>query len=347
MLKRSAVLIVFCMVFGGLSPRMATAQTPPLEKTAAYWEALIQISYPAAWPPPVYTVGQMLLAPDTAAALQGQITGPVIVIRLIDPIHELLLPKDATFEEIAISLILTPGRNFQLPDRQETTFAGLSGAFVRFEARTGNDESKTLFGIATVAMLPDGRYVAMVFTVPADQWSGFLTTWEAISASVKLLTPSSFPAPKLDQATPHTFRVGGLRFALPATWTESAVGEQAMIYTDPTFPAYADQSGYNSGPLIVLQALPVAPAQTVATALTELAALTPEESAKIATLEIDGVRGAQVSFADAGAGQTVTLTAIPSRDGRVLNVFRFTAPEVLSDVLKPFFERVLASVRLN
>lgn len=345
--KRAALLIGFCMAFGLLSPMGAIAQTPPLEKNAAYWETLIQISYPAAWPPPVYTVGQMLLAPDTAAALRGEITGPVIVIRLVDPVNELFLQKDATFEEIALSLILTPGRNFQIPDRQETTFAGLPGAFVRFEARAGDDESKTLFGIATVAMLPDGRYVAMIVTVPADQWGNFLTTSEAISASVKLLTPGGFPAPTLEGATPRTFTAGGLRFALPTHWTESAVGESAALYADPALPAYADQSGYSGGPLIVLQALPIAPTQTVTAALTELAALTPEEAAKMGTVEIDGARGVQVQFSDAGAGQTVTLTAIPSRDGRVLNVFRFTAPEVLSDVLKPFFEGVLATVRLS
>src|SRR5205085_387663 len=99
-----------------------------LNKTALYWDLGLSVKYPQNWIDPQFIDGQMILAPSLEAA-QGQTpTQPVVAVRIVDPVRDLRLSKDATLTQIASAV--SAGQNVRTSSSGTTRVAGLDAAYI-------------------------------------------------------------------------------------------------------------------------------------------------------------------------------------------------------------------------
>jgi hypothetical protein len=325
------------------APAAAQDATPEAGESLTvlrYWDMGLSLIYPASWSAPQFSAGQALLHPEGAIAPDGTLRGPAIALRIIDPVRDLDLPRDAPFAQIAIAVNVAPGETVAVPDIGNTLFAGLDAGYA--------DIIDGVHGVAgqTVAfMLPDGRIGALVGAAPLDEWGEFAPTFGAILDSATLLRATAL----LPLATPEygitmTFAPGGIQFALPSEWVELVLDTSARLYHDRAITRYADDSGFANGPQLVILASPLLESErtTPAAALERIIGARPGD--RVAEVMAGGRPAAMRQSIDSATWQIITFVGIPSPDGRVLNVLRWTAPLMLTEAVQPVLDSLLASV---
>jgi protein-disulfide isomerase len=342
-LKRVVKLVVILLV--GIITAVSVPLSVPvsaqaeLTNTASYWDMGIRISYPTGWTQPLYVSGQMILS-VTEEAMRGAYDQPIVALRLVDPEYEYGLPVDATLEQITGVALVTLGANAL--ETGNTVIAGLNATYANMEL-----PESSLSGQTIAFRLPDGRTGVIFALAENAAWAEFFPTFGLMTQSAVLLDPASFTPPTIGAQT-ATFPQGGLTFAIPDSWSEQEASN-ALLYTPDDAPTYADGSGYtNSGQLVVL-AVPLNEdsGSTPKTPRAALAELTGAVDTDITDTSVAGISAPTTEFTDPLTGQTVIFVGIPAPDTSVMSVFRWTMPGVLSEVLRPTFDAILASVRVE
>ncbi|MCC7208954.1 MAG: hypothetical protein IT323_16715, partial [Anaerolineae bacterium] len=243
-------------------PARTPSGGPALTERVDYWDAGLRLAYPSGWDTPQFTAGQVLLATPGAVGPDSALHGPVLALRIVDPVRDLNLPKDASFTQIAASVTVAPGKTVAVTASGETTVAGLDAGYADIlDGETG------LAGQTVAFMLPDGRYGALLAVAPLGDWAEFAPSFSAILESAALLRPGQYQAPEPgDEAT---FAPGSVRLTLPSGWMAESMSSSAQVFRDgdPDHGPYADGSGFANGPQLVILAQPRPEAATLAEAL--------------------------------------------------------------------------------
>src|SRR5687767_3022671 len=97
--RRMIVTLSVLLVLVGSAFTPAYGQTE-LTKTLPYWDMGLSIKYPDTWAEPQFIPGQLTLSPlsPNEATIFEQ---PTVAFRVVDPLVELSLPKDAPLAQIA------------------------------------------------------------------------------------------------------------------------------------------------------------------------------------------------------------------------------------------------------
>lgn len=347
-------LLLVCLL---RSPAPASAQIPALTGSADYWDMGLRLSYPQGWKAPAIIAGQMLFAPDPAEALRGSMVGPVIVLRIVDPVSEMGMPKHATFQEIAIAFNLNDKR-LEVPNSGDASVAGMTAGFADLR-----DNERGLRGQSIAFMLPDGRYGLLLCLTPQTMWADFVPTFDKMRASAHILRPADYPAPVMGTVRVQQFVAGGLHWHVPQGWETRDLSTSGQIGHAADGVEYADSSGFVNGPQLVLRAVSFATLNQTATppttptqagqpdlraALVTLLGATPAQAQRFKDVTLGaGLRAVQYETEHADTGQRVTFIGLSTREGSTFTVLRLTRPGSLVDVTRPLFDAILASVALN
>ncbi|MBX3084911.1 MAG: thioredoxin domain-containing protein [Anaerolineae bacterium] len=338
-----ALLIVSVLVVG--SPLVSRAQTPTEtpNKIAVFWDMGITVGYPADWGEQIIT-GQMYLSPPTQAS-EHPIKQPFVALRIFDPIRDLGLLKDATYEQIAAALSLSSGTNATVTQSAATTFAGLEAwlLLLESEVKISADETVSIRGEMIVFLLPDGRYGAFVGNSPSDQYGDFSVIQSAVIRSASLILPKDYTPPVITTQT-SSFPQGGVQFAIPDNWRDQEEqGVDARTYFDQSLTPYSD-SGLVNGPALQVIAVPMPEGGKLDEAL--LAFLGSPLPTKMIVLN-GTIQAVEVNTINPINWQTFIFVAFLSQDGKVVNIFRWTTPGMLAGKTRPIFDAILASIKLN
>jgi hypothetical protein len=267
-------------------------------------------------------------------------TQPVIALRIVDPISELRLPRDATLEQIAAAASL--GQNVKIDATGPTQISIFDAGFVNL---TLSSDTGRIIGQATAFRILDGRVAVLTGLAPTGIWADFVPTYENMRGSVARLKPSDYTPPRIGGKI-GKFPQGGLQFAIPDGWIERDVtGQNARLYHDAALTDTLDRSGFNNGPQFVVQASQFAKDTTLKDALRQAIQAGPQDI--ITDVTAGGQPAAQHSFIDSSTGQTVTFVGVASADRNVLNIIRWSAPGLLDEATRPTFQAMLASVKFS
>ncbi len=303
----------------------------PLSQRAAYWDAGLSLNYPANWLPPIYSSGEMLLAPSQAAATGKIPQEPVITVQ-VSTLAQLNADKNTPID---LLLRQVSGANSDSVEVSQgnTTFAKLDALFLTFQ-----DTKQDLVEQTVLFRLPDGRVGWLIALAPTSIWADFAPSADQIRASAVLLQPSDYPLSHT--AAAFHFAAGGLTFNLPATWGSQAFGN-AVIYHDQADPVYQDSSGFSNGPQLVARTQNLPAGQSIAAALASTLGVSLQA---IQPITVGGQKGVQAADSDPTTGQQIVFVAVPSQNPALITVFRWTTPNALSAAARPILDAALQSL---
>ncbi|MDW8298415.1 MAG: hypothetical protein RML95_03670 [Anaerolineae bacterium] len=344
-MRRFALLCALLLCLLPLAPSRAddppTATPSPnaLTNSVTYWDVGIALSYPAAWQTPLFTNGQLLLAAEPRAVLEGKIEQPVVALRLIEPTAEFDLPKGSDFVEIAINVNLTAGDSLIVRESGKVTLAGLDAGFAEVE----NPERK-LYGQTFVALLPDGRYIALSGISPSDQWANFVMVFFEMRRSARLVSARDVTAPPLSDES-VIFEAGKLQLKLPQGWRAEPLTADGrlMAYRAPESLPYAE-GGLANGAQLVLAALEnLAPADGTfrqkALRLMDL-----PDTAPLREERIDGRPTLHYEEFAPISQQHIASLLIERGNGRYV-LIRWSSPLMFYTAYQPLFRGLVQSLR--
>lgn len=347
MYRRTLLLllaIVLLLPSGGAGAQGATPV--PLGNVLPYWDLGLQINYPTAWPAPRFITGQVFVSPP-ADSTQHILKQPFIAMRIVDPINELGLVKDAPLSIIAAAGATATGIAADVVEAGPATLAGLEAAAVTLTAnfRASENETINLTGLVLATRMPDGRVGLLQGTAPTDQWSDFNFVTAEVVKSAVLLRPKDFPLPQFS-GTKSTFPQGGVQFDLPAGWSDQPVpSADARRYHAASLQPYTDNSGYVNGISMEIGALPLNTGMSPKQAFLQFIQARSESA--VTEVKVGGtLQGWELVAANPINNQVSILTAFGSKDGKMLNVLRWSVPGMLIGVTRPVYDRILSSVTL-
>jgi hypothetical protein len=334
------LIVALCTVS---APTHAQTPTETPNKVAFFWDMGIAVGYPAEWSEPQFITGQVYLSPP-AQTSDHPIKQPFVALRIFDPIRDLGLAKDATYEIVAAALALAGNDTATVAQSAATTFAGLEAWMLVIDSQVKISETETVDvrGQVIAFLMPDGRYGAFVGNAPADQWGDFSIIQTAIINSASLILPKDFTPPVVTTQT-STFPQGGVQFTIPDNWLDQAEqGVDARTYYDKSLTPYSD-SGLVNGPALQVIAVPFPEGGKLEEALIAFLG-TP---LPIKSLAINGTLPAiEVTSINPLNWQTFIFVAVLSQDGKVMTVFRWTTPGMLLGQTRPTFNTILGSITL-
>jgi len=307
------------------------ASPGPLTATANFWDMGLSVNYPTNWAEPQLIAGQMTLSPTLGGSAINQ---AVVALRLVNSPQDLNLPQDATLPQIATAL--TGGGNVVLTNSRATNLASLETVAVDLE-----DKDHGLYGIIYVFRLPDSRLGAMIAIAPRDVYADYFPMIESIRGSAQLLKPAGFTLPGLPTAQ-ASFAPGGITFMQPAQWVSRDLNG-ASIFHDSAAVEYLDQSGFVSGPQLVVVGQPIRKFTSVRDLITH--SISAQKGDVISDVSVGGHAAVQIASSDKTTGQNVTFIAVPSQDRSTLIVFRWTVPGILVNVTRPTLDAIMKSVK--
>jgi len=309
-----------------------------LTKTLYFWDLGVSMKYPDNWVAPQFNAGQVVVESSPDAIRNRIVAQPIVALRIVDPLRELGLSKNATLDQIARAASassstakVTPGGN--------TSVAGQDAAYVNV-----SEESVKLYSLSLAFRMPDGRVGVLIGVAPQDQWGDFAPTLENMRASMALLKPADFKLPEMGPDV-RTFPQGGITFNLPKDWIEKDLGRNTRQYRDPTLADYPDGSGYVNGPQLIAFGVPLSQGASLDSVLKPFVNAQASDSVKSTT--VGGQPALELLITNATTGQIVNYTGFASQDKTVMIVFRWTTPAILTDALRPTFESILKSVKFN
>lgn len=324
---------LWCMVIL-LIPSLIRAQESETRRRFVYWDLGLQISVPDSWDKPVFSAGQVVIAP---AGIVGESTvkGALVAIGIVDPLRDLGLSREATLEDIAAKVSIVPDSGAIITNNGTTTIAGLAARYISL-----HDPTNKVRGLSIAFMMPDGRIGTLIGLAPEDQWGEESPLFEEIRASAVLIKPSAFIVPSLRSRT-VAFTAGKITFALPEGWGDYALAPNASIYHDLAFVTYQDDSGFNNGAQLVLIAETLDKTLTLRDAVAKV--IGADTEAKEEDILIGGRAGVRFTETHRATGQIIMFIGVPN--GEVLNIFRWTTPGILVEATRPILDSILTSVR--
>jgi hypothetical protein len=336
-MRRLAAIVLALVISGcnsGAAPTAVPAiSTPgPLTKTADYWDLGLRITYPDNWSAPQFLSGQITLA-GSLAAMHGTTAEPVVAVRVADPVKGFQLPKNATLQQIAAAM--SAGQGVTISSTGATNIAGLDAAFINL-----TENNATMYGQAVAFRMPDGRVGSMIGVAPMSMWADFAPIFDQMRQNAKLIKPADYTLP-LTASQRVSFGPGGLSFNIPQGWIDKSLGGNAHLYRPDGLEDYLDDSGFVNGPQVVLLARPLAPGAAIRDAMASMV----NQGDTVADITVGGQPAVQITSSDESSGQTILFIGVPSQDKTVLNVFRWTAPGILVQALRPTLDSILQSVR--
>lgn len=321
-------------VIAFLIPSLIRAQEPDTWRTFRYWDLGIQINVPSSWDKPVFSAGQVVIAPAGVVG-ESAVTGALVAIGIVDPLRDLGLSREATLEDIAAKVSMVPNSDATITDSGTTTIAGLAASYISL-----NDPTNKVRGLSIAFMMPDGRIGTLIGLVPVDQWGEKGPLFEEIRASAVLIKPSAFIVPSL-RSRIVGFAAGKITFALPEGWGDYALAPNASIYHDLNFATYQDDSGFNNGAQLVLIAETLDKTLTLRDAVAKVIGADAEVTTEDAL--VGGRTGVKFTETHRATGQVIMFIGVPN--GETLNIFRWTTPGILVEVTRPILDSILTSVR--
>jgi hypothetical protein len=340
MMRRWAIVTLMILISGcapAASPTANPAQisTPgPLTKTADYWDLGLRIPYPDNWVTPQFLNGQMTLG-GSVNAMRGSAAEPVIAIRIVDPVKDFRLSKNATLQQIAAAM--SAGQGVTISKTGPTSVAGLDAAFIDL-----TENRASMYGQAIAFRMPDGRVGSIIGVAPFEMWADFAPTFDKMRQTATLIKPTDFSVPQ-SGSTQANFPTGGLSFTLPQGWISKNLGGNAYLYRQNGMDEYLDDSGFVNGPQLVLLARRLASGVNLRTAMTSLVNV----GDKVSDTTVGGQPALLVTSADQTSGQVILFIGVPSQDKTVLNVFRWTAPSLVAQAVRPTLDAILQSVKFG
>ncbi|MCC7449756.1 MAG: hypothetical protein IT324_20215 [Anaerolineae bacterium] len=309
-----------------------------LTKTVYFWDLGVSMKYPENWVAPQFNAGQVVVVSSPDAIRNRIVAQPIVALRIVDPLRELGLAKNATLDQIAraagassSTARVTPGGN--------TSVAGQDAAYVNV-----SEDSVKLNSLSLAFRMPDGRVGVLIGVAPKDQWGDFAPTLENMRVSIALLKPTDFPLPEMGSDV-RTYPQGGITFNTPKGWIDKDLGSNTRQYRDPALADYPDGSGYVNGPQLFAFGVPLPPGAALDAVLKPFVNARANDPVKSTT--VGGQPALEILITNATTGQTVNYTGFASQDKTVLIVFRWTTPAILTDALRPTFESILKSVTFN
>jgi protein-disulfide isomerase len=343
----SIALLLLVTISAGMHAPAKAMQTPL--KAVQFWDMGLQLGYPEAWPVPQFLTGQLFLAPASDPTLHVA-KQPFIAVRIVDPMNEFGLPKDATLEAVAQMVAVNTGVPTQIESSNASSFAGVEAWSMQIsaEVKISDAETVALLGQVVTFLLPDGRHGAFIANAPREQWGDFFIVQNEIANAAVLLLPENFPAPVVGTAR-ITFPQGGVQFPIPDGWAEQIEqGVDARTYFEAGQQPYRDSGLVNGAQLQVL-ALPFPSGGNLKDALM---AFLQDPRLPVTERSIGAAGGATITAAETFSvnqinWQTYTFVAFLSQDGKVMNIFRWTTPGMLISRTRPTFDAILGAVTLG
>ena len=314
---------------GAPTPLPIVPTFAPVTADAAYWDLGVSVKYPDNWIAPLYDSGHMLLVPTKNDVARQPPVNPIVELQFAT-LAQLHFTKEATLAQI-VAYVSGQTATTKPLNVHTSQFAGLDASLIDLEDAQNQLEEETI-----AFRMPDGRIGWLLGLGPSSTWGDFITTFDAIRASGMLLKPTAYNV--LQPNTNATFAQGGLTFSIPATWKSQSLGSSVTLYNSDT--AYNDSSGFANGPQLVVRALPLGKAQSLADALTQVIGTTTKPT----DMTVGNQPAVQVITSDAHTGQQIIFIATASQDKSVLNVLRWTTPAPLSEVTRPLLDTILKSV---
>ncbi|MBX3062382.1 MAG: thioredoxin domain-containing protein [Anaerolineae bacterium] len=351
MLRRIVIVLLLCSFAAVGVPALAQTPTPAPTQVFNYWDAGIRLEYPADWAAPQIVVGQAFLAPVLAAG-ESPVNKPFFAVRLVDPQREFNLAKDAPLEALAQTVALSSGfSSVEITESATASVATVEAWVVRLAAKVPTSETDAtpveIIGQSVATLLPDGRYITYIATSPRDDWSSYVNVAAAIMRSISFLRSTGTPAPIVGPAL-MSFAPGAVTFNTPEGWVENAEsGINARTFYEQNALRYTDTSGYVNGPELVTLAVPMQANDTPTSALLRFLGL--DSGTKLRTLTVGGSQAlpaAELTTVKDISAHALTFVAFASQDGKTLNVFRWSSPGMLIEVLRPTLEGILESIKL-
>jgi len=328
--------------------RATAAATDPLANRLWYWDLGLTLLYPTDWTVVQYAAGQVLLArslPYQQTGTQAQtptasLNQVVIGLRIVDPVRDLGLAKDASLEEIAFMVNYTSSSlKMSISGHGSALVAGLNAGYVLF-----TEDSMGLYGDSIAFRMPDGRVGAIIGLGPQQMWAEFAPTFDTIRASMQLLRPKNFAVPSPLTGTQVRFLQGGLRFTLPTDWQDLDLGSNTHVYLPPNGAQYLDNSGFSNGPQLSIAAYPMS-GSSAKDALVQV--IGGNIASRIQDIKLGTQAGVSYTETDRTSGQSITFIGVISSDGKIFNVLRWTTPGMLSEMTRPYLDLVLSAMQFE
>ncbi|PJF36248.1 MAG: hypothetical protein CUN49_06395 [Candidatus Thermofonsia Clade 1 bacterium] len=339
-MRRFVLLCAALLCALGFTPSRAddapTATPDPnaLSNSVIYWDVGLALNYPAAWQAPLFTNGQLLLGADPLAALNGTVEQPVVALRLIEPSAEFDLPKGSDLAEIALHVNLTVGNSLIVHKSGKTSLADLDAGFVEVE-----NPERRLLGQTIVALLPDGRYVALSGVSPNEQWANFVVTFFEMRKTARLLSARDVTAPPLGTQT-ATF--AGLAFRLPQGWRAERIAEHIAAYHAPESALYFEGGLANGALLIVVRLDNLPEAGTFRQKALRILDLS--DSAPLSQEQLSGRPALRYEEFSPISQQHIASLVIERAVGRYL-LIRWSTPLAFYTAYQPLYRAILDSMR--
>jgi len=311
----------------------------PLSRTAIYWDAGIQLSYPENWAAPIYFSGEMFLAPNAADASKNSTPTDPIITMQVSTLAGLNATKDTTL----LSLLLqVSGANAKTETVTQATteFGGLDATFIIL-----HDKSADLYAETILFRLPDGRVAWLIVLTPGTIWGDFAPIADQIRADGKLVTSAAYtfnaPNSTAQPLQPFHYVPGGLTLNLPQGWIGQAVDTAGtVLYHAASDPTYGDHSGFSNGPQLVIRSEKL----TAADVPSALIASLQITASQIRPFIVNGQSGAEYDTSDPATGQVVIFIAILGTDKTTLSTLRWTTPILLSVTMRPILSAALQTI---
>jgi hypothetical protein len=346
--KRSTIPVVLIILLACLGISFTPARTQETENTFIYWDMGLKITYPTVWGAPLFTSGELLLAPPDAVS-QATPNNPAegntvllryaVTFRLVDPTLEYNLLKDAPFREIAAAASTDGSKQPAILDQGAGSVGPLPGEYVMF-----TDTERKLQSMAIAFMLPDGRFALMIGIATQEAWPDFAIDFEKVRSSISLIRPMDYAAPTFISNQRAPFAAGSLSYPLPDGWTTEAITNAVNVHYPASAPAYRDDSGFVNGPQLVLRAIPMPAGKNLRQAMLEALSADAEVTTDV---PVGNTTGIVISFTDDKSGQEVRFIGFTSQNGRTLNLLRWTVPTALKEVVQPALEVILKGMIIN
>lgn len=318
-----------------------TASPDSLENRVFFWDLGLTLNYPTNWGVAELGAGQLLLARSLPYQANANLNQVIIVLRIVDPVRQLGLTKDATFQQIAIGVNITSANiQFRVDQSGSALVAGLSAGYIAFTESTFG-----LTGTSVAFRVPDGRVGVLLGIGPVAEWAQFAPVFDKVRESALLLRPINYAVPQTSTGgTAIRFAQGGLRFTLPAGWQERDLGANVHLYLPSKQMEYVDTSGFSNGPQLSAVAYPMS-GTSAQEALQQV--IGTVNASKMQTLRIGTQNATTYTESDRYSGQAITFIGVTSADGRIFTVLRWTTPGMLTDVTKPLLDFILASIQFE
>lgn len=336
--------------FGSYGSAQAQGNQPPmLDQALNYWDLGLSIRYPSGWAAPRFTSGQAFLSPPITADT-NPLTQPLLALRIVDPVFDLRLAKDATLDLIAISAVgSTPNVKFTIVEASASTLAGMEAFAARLSGEVTLEAATkiTLTSQVVSFRMPDGRVGVLQGIAPQDQWAEYGIVVSAIIDGATLIRPKDYP---IAPAALRVFQLPAVNvsFTLPSAWVEvPQTGLPASLFSEAGQAPYEDQTRYVNGPALLTLLIPLEQGQTYKAALEQFLQGESKQALQTEAITVgDNIPAARVITGDPLTSQLITFVGFASRDGKGLIVLRWTVPFMLSVVTAPLWDGLLASIKL-